>query len=256
MPFKLRDSENLTIIPATGTWGDHICVRNGWPGHPKEQKFRVCQGELVPAHPFSRMPVDIKATSDHDSSHSTIRSAGSGARFPAFQCPGPTVFQPRFLEGKWDEARRKIWLLPCSVLPSPAPRWWIPQFEDVACAEKAILAMNNFQMAGKKLVVKSADADTDEKPSNVESDNLYVKGLPLNMSQEQLHTMFAKYGNVSQLKILSHPGLGSTGEVRRTNEHCVPVPRWLNLPVARVNSKAEPSASSQPIHPRPEDGVT
>ena len=85
--------------------------------------------------------------------------------------------------------------------------------------------MNNFQMAGKKLIVKSADADTDEKPSNVESDNLYVKGLPLNMSQEQLHTMFAKYGNVSQLKILSRPGLGSTGEVRRTNEHCVPVPR-------------------------------
>lgn len=87
------------------------------------------------------------------------------------------------------------------------------QFEDVRGAESAIRVLNNFEVGGLKLIVKSADADTDEKASVLESDNLYVKGLPLAMSQERLHNLFSTYGNVTQLKILTRPGQESTGEV-------------------------------------------
>jgi len=88
------------------------------------------------------------------------------------------------------------------------------KFAEIKAAEAAIDALNNQEVAGRKLVVKLADADAGEKaPSETTpSDNLYVKRLSPNMSEEALLHVFSQFGTVQQLKILSRPGQGSTGE--------------------------------------------
>ena len=88
------------------------------------------------------------------------------------------------------------------------------KFESRDAAHSAVEQLHNAEVEGRKLLVKFADSDAEHK-SNVEatpSDNIYVKGLPPTMSEEALHSLFSTYGNVTQLKIISRPATGSTGE--------------------------------------------
>lgn len=88
------------------------------------------------------------------------------------------------------------------------------KFEARESAQEAVQELNNAELQGRKLLVKFADSDADQKsPAEATpSDNLYVKGLPASWTEENLHTLFMTYGSVTQLKILSRVGLGSTGE--------------------------------------------
>lgn len=81
------------------------------------------------------------------------------------------------------------------------------KFEVRESAQTAVEQLNNAEVDGRKLLVKFADSDADQKSMTeaTPSDNLYVKGLPPTVSEEQLHALFSTYGNVTQLKVLSRP---------------------------------------------------
>ena len=48
------------------------------------------------------------------------------------------------------------------------------------CAQAAVQQLNSAEVEGRRLLVKFADSDADQKPATdaTPSDNLYVKGLP------------------------------------------------------------------------------
>jgi len=70
-------------------------------------------------------------------------------------------------------------------------------------ARKAITSLNGCKMENKTLVVRFANAQTST--TNVKgtpSSNVYVKYLPITMTEPELHQLFAPYGNVEETKIL------------------------------------------------------
>eukprot|EP01102_Stenamoeba_stenopodia_P008317 TRINITY_DN2384_c0_g1_i1.p1 TRINITY_DN2384_c0_g1~~TRINITY_DN2384_c0_g1_i1.p1 ORF type:complete len:413 (+),score=89.60 TRINITY_DN2384_c0_g1_i1:304-1542(+) len=71
-------------------------------------------------------------------------------------------------------------------------------------AQAAVQALNGYKWGTKTLVVKSANA-TNTTVLGTPSNNIYIKGIPLVMSSEQLRTLFAPYGTISECKILIDP---------------------------------------------------
>jgi len=68
-------------------------------------------------------------------------------------------------------------------------------------AQAAVHALNGYKWGTKTLVVKYANA-TNTTALGTPSNNIYVKGIPLVMSSDQLRTLFAPYGTVNECKIL------------------------------------------------------
>uniref|UniRef100_A0A7S0EE45 RRM domain-containing protein n=1 Tax=Hanusia phi TaxID=3032 RepID=A0A7S0EE45_9CRYP len=97
------------------------------------------------------------------------------------------------------------------------------KFVEIESAQAAIQALNNTELQGKKLMVKFADADAEDKPPGDQcpSDNLYVKGFPPSITQDDIFPIFSRLGNVIDIKILSRPGVGSTGKALVRMENSV-----------------------------------
>lgn len=89
------------------------------------------------------------------------------------------------------------------------------KFEDVQSAEKAILQMNGkiIREGQKPLVVKLAESSTVSLPSGTPSPTIYVKGIPLTLSEKDLLSLFASYGTIVSHKLLKDKITGSyTGQ--------------------------------------------
>lgn len=80
------------------------------------------------------------------------------------------------------------------------------KFANVDMAMKAIQAMNGQQFGDRQLVVKFANSDavprSDPMSGGTPSDNIFVKCLPQEYSEENLRALFGQYGMVSDCKIL------------------------------------------------------
>eukprot|EP00960_Hanusia_phi_P041740 755141-Hanusia_phi.AAC.2 len=85
------------------------------------------------------------------------------------------------------------------------------KFVEIESAQAAIQALNNTELQGKKLMVKFADADAEDKPPGDQcpSDNLYVKAdflLSQAVGFSDSAFVYSRLGNVIDIKILSRPG--------------------------------------------------
>eukprot|EP00027_Filamoeba_sp_ATCC50430_P017596 CAMPEP_0168564854 /NCGR_PEP_ID=MMETSP0413-20121227/13483_1 /TAXON_ID=136452 /ORGANISM="Filamoeba nolandi, Strain NC-AS-23-1" /LENGTH=404 /DNA_ID=CAMNT_0008596585 /DNA_START=39 /DNA_END=1253 /DNA_ORIENTATION=+ len=74
-------------------------------------------------------------------------------------------------------------------------------------AKLAIQQMNGEALGGKNLVVQYAESKGTTTPSSTTqlgtpSNNLYIKGIPLNMTEDQLYSLFSPYGTITSHKIL------------------------------------------------------
>jgi len=81
------------------------------------------------------------------------------------------------------------------------------KFQDINQATAAINTMNGAKIGTKSLLVKYANINHNKSTPQVEepstpSNNLFVKGLPVDINQEQLKTIFRPYGNIVETKIL------------------------------------------------------
>mmetsp|Transcript_33095 Transcript_33095/g.72081 ORF Transcript_33095/g.72081 Transcript_33095/m.72081 type:complete len:507 (+) Transcript_33095:103-1623(+) len=80
-------------------------------------------------------------------------------------------------------------------------------------AQKAIAGMHGFDHGFGSLTVRLADnaqanpagAMGDGGKGGEQLDNLYVKGLPVGITSEQLQAVFAQYGTVAQCKVMDPP---------------------------------------------------
>ncbi len=64
--------------------------------------------------------------------------------------------------------------------------------------------MNGKKVGAKTLVVKYADnpVGTSTTPHGTPSPNLYIKGLPASINEDQLKSLFSPYGKIENYKIL------------------------------------------------------
>jgi len=71
-------------------------------------------------------------------------------------------------------------------------------------AQKAVQQMNGKKLGSKTLVVKYADnpVGTTSTPYGTPSPNVYIKGLPTSINEEQLKSLFSPYGKIESYKIL------------------------------------------------------
>eukprot|EP01132_Coremiostelium_polycephalum_P006808 gene6808-8447_t len=77
------------------------------------------------------------------------------------------------------------------------------KFKDSASAQFAIQQMNGAKIEKKTLLVRYATVNSqNEDESTVASNNVYIKGLPLHMTQDQLVSLFSKYGTILESKLL------------------------------------------------------
>ena len=74
------------------------------------------------------------------------------------------------------------------------------EIADQSTAQLAIQAMAGALLEGKALTVKLANSS---EPSQTATNNIYVKGLPLSNSQQDLERLFSPYGNIIESRILS-----------------------------------------------------
>jgi len=86
------------------------------------------------------------------------------------------------------------------------------QFETVDSAQKAIAALNGFEIDKKKLRVSLAKTkDSSSSDSKEGRTNLYIVGLPPSYTKLELDTIFSAYGKVVGSRVMTTP----TGESRR-----------------------------------------
>lgn len=85
------------------------------------------------------------------------------------------------------------------------------KFGSVESAQDAIAQLNGTACAGSLLEVKFADADAGRQGSGqVPGDNLYVRNVPANWSDQDLIQLFSPFGTVSDCRLL-HSGDASRG---------------------------------------------
>jgi len=86
------------------------------------------------------------------------------------------------------------------------------QFTDVQMAVLAVEKMNGFVVGQNALCVKLADRDKDRGIFNQPSTNLYVSNLPKDYGVSEISVLFAPYGSISSMVVLTdgHNG-GSRG---------------------------------------------
>lgn len=72
------------------------------------------------------------------------------------------------------------------------------EYENESDAAKAIEMLNGFQLQNKKLKVAYARPRSDE----IKHANLYVRGIPRNMKQEELEELFGQCGDIIQCRVL------------------------------------------------------
>lgn len=78
------------------------------------------------------------------------------------------------------------------------------KFNSAKEAQASVHALNGYKWGTKTLVVKYANA-TNTTALGTPSNHVYVKGIPLVMSNDQLRALFAPYGTVNECKILIDP---------------------------------------------------
>eukprot|EP01111_Echinosteliopsis_oligospora_P001245 TRINITY_DN1182_c0_g1_i2.p1 TRINITY_DN1182_c0_g1~~TRINITY_DN1182_c0_g1_i2.p1 ORF type:complete len:563 (-),score=136.65 TRINITY_DN1182_c0_g1_i2:135-1823(-) len=74
------------------------------------------------------------------------------------------------------------------------------KFKNSDAATKAIAGMNGSEMNGKTLVVKQANDDAN---GGTPSNNVYLKGLPITVTVEQLTEVFSHFGPITECRILT-----------------------------------------------------
>lgn len=74
------------------------------------------------------------------------------------------------------------------------------KFKTSDAAAKAIGSMNGYEMNGKTLVVKQANDDAN---GGTPSNNVYLKGLPITVTVEQLTEVFSHFGPITECRILT-----------------------------------------------------
>jgi len=84
------------------------------------------------------------------------------------------------------------------------------KFQKDSEALQAIERMNDQELKGKKLVVKFAESEGT--PLGTPNTNLFVKGLPLSMTEDQLYSLFSSYGTIINHKIMEGNGGISRGQ--------------------------------------------
>lgn len=65
-------------------------------------------------------------------------------------------------------------------------------------AARAIQTLNGFQMQNKRIKVAYARPSGEE----IKNANLYVRGIPMSATEEDIHQVFSKYGQIIQCRIL------------------------------------------------------
>jgi len=77
------------------------------------------------------------------------------------------------------------------------------KLDSADAAQNAIKTLNGTKSGTRMLSVKHAESrGTSENPSGTPSANIYVKGFPTTMSEEELRDLFSPYGTIVQHKIL------------------------------------------------------
>jgi RNA recognition motif-containing protein len=67
-------------------------------------------------------------------------------------------------------------------------------------ALQAIQVLNGVTFEGKTLTVKPANSN---EPSQTPTNNIYVKGLPISFSKQNLEAMFSRFGPILESRILT-----------------------------------------------------
>mmetsp|Transcript_2513 Transcript_2513/g.9027 ORF Transcript_2513/g.9027 Transcript_2513/m.9027 type:complete len:489 (-) Transcript_2513:421-1887(-) len=88
------------------------------------------------------------------------------------------------------------------------------KYANFKMAVAAINGLHGSMVAGKRLEVKFANSDSVASPSSP-SDNIYVKGLPAQTSEESLFKLFSPYGTVKQCRVLETIGDSGAGALVR-----------------------------------------
>jgi len=84
------------------------------------------------------------------------------------------------------------------------------KYQDSHSAKNAIEQMNGKNISNKKLVVKYADTEGDHKTSGTPSPNVYTKGIPLTMDDQELMDLFSSYGKIVNHKLMIDRATGES----------------------------------------------
>uniref|UniRef100_A0A7S2SSK9 Polyadenylate-binding protein n=1 Tax=Rhizochromulina marina TaxID=1034831 RepID=A0A7S2SSK9_9STRA len=95
-------------------------------------------------------------------------------------------------------------------------------FETEEAAKKAIEQINEIEICGQQVEVVPYQR-RERRPGVMDWTNLYVKNIPLDLSEAQLTEMFSEFGEVTSLKIMSV----TEGDVAR--DQAKPTPRGLTV---------------------------
>lgn len=76
------------------------------------------------------------------------------------------------------------------------------KFDDEGNALRAASAMSGVEVDGSSLLVKIADKDQTGAPSVRPSDNLFIRNLPLNFTEQDLNAVFSSFGAISSSIII------------------------------------------------------
>lgn len=90
------------------------------------------------------------------------------------------------------------------------------QFDSAESAKKALDANQTMEIDGKKLEIfqhKAREERQKEVDNSIKFSNLYVQGLPKETNEEELKSMFEKYGTVNSVKVVDKSEKDATTNV-------------------------------------------
>ena len=108
------------------------------------------------------------------------------------------------------------------------------QFQSEEEAEKALNAMNQAEIRGKKIEINRHEKKaTRENPQQTKFNNLFVKNLPKGTDDEKLKGLFAKFGEIESVTVQRD----EQGNLKDYGYVCFKEPDHAEAAVLEMNKK-------------------
>jgi RNA recognition motif-containing protein len=108
-------------------------------------------------------------------------------------------------------------------------------------ARKAIESLNGYQIEHKRLKVALARPNCEETKNT----NLYIRNIPSNYDETQLHDLFAQYGEVIQVRLLRDQ---NTAFSRRIGFVIMATKQLAQLAIQNLDNTVPPNGGNEPIY--------
>ncbi|KYR00981.1 RNA-binding region RNP-1 domain-containing protein [Tieghemostelium lacteum] len=168
---------------------------------------------IIPSKPISNITsITISSSSNNSNNSNNKNNNSSNENNNLFVNFLPSSFTSEVLKsmfinfGEIDSCRVMV-----DLISGQSKGYGFVKFKNQTSAQAAINAMNGAKYQNKTLLVRYANSDPsqpaastaiEEGEASKASSNVYIKGLPLDCTQDQLIDIFSKYGQVLETKLL------------------------------------------------------